>query len=127
KNKAGKAVLTLGTGEHPLSPLAVGDPGAVTVAAATSAGRLLVFPASELPQLPRGKGVKLIGIPRAKAEEEVLAALAILPAGCGLKVHAGRRHLGLKASELEPFRGARALRGAKLPQGFRNVARLEVS
>ena len=46
------------------------------VALVNSEGRLLLLPASEVPELPRGKGNKLFGIPTKKAEsrEETLVA-----------------------------------------------------
>jgi len=43
-----------------------------------------------------------------------------------LTVHAGRRLHNLKPSDLEHYRGERGRRGNKLPQGFRNVSRVEV-
>ena len=38
------------------------------VAAMTTTGRLLIFPVNELPQLPRGKGIKLLNISPAKCK-----------------------------------------------------------
>ena len=38
-----------------------------------------------------------------------------------LVIHAGKRHLSLKASDLEHYHGERGRRGAKLPRGFQNV------
>jgi topoisomerase-4 subunit A len=41
-------------------------------------------------------------------------------------VHSGQRYLNLKASEQDHYRGARGLRGKKLPRGFQQVRRLGV-
>jgi topoisomerase-4 subunit A len=38
-----------------------------------------------------------------------------------LVIHAGKRHIKLKFSELEHYRGERGRRGNKLPRGFQKV------
>jgi topoisomerase IV subunit A len=121
RNRAGKAVLQVPEGARVLPPLAVAEPAAVRLAAATDLGRLLIFPLDQMPLLPRGKGVRILGV----KGDETLAALAILPAGATLRVHAGKRYLNLK-SDLESFAGQRAQRGGRLPQGFTKVTGLEV-
>ncbi|MGE3775184.1 MAG: DNA topoisomerase IV subunit A [Gammaproteobacteria bacterium] len=123
KNKAGKALLSLGDGGRALGLYPLEDPAQDDVVCVTSAGHLLVFKASELPQMPRGRGVKLIQIPTAKLKsgEEVLKALAIVAPGRSLRVDAGSRHLNLKARDLDAYRGERAKRGGKLPRGFQRV------
>ncbi len=50
-----------------LPPLRVLNPDTELLAAATDAGRLLIFPLNELPLLPSGKGVKILNLP-AKGE-----------------------------------------------------------
>jgi topoisomerase-4 subunit A len=92
------------------------------VAAATSGGRLLLFPLRELPQLGRGKGVRIVGL---RAGER-LAAIAALPEGAHLRVHAGKHYRHFKPAELAPFEGERARRGGALPRGFQGVTGLEV-
>jgi topoisomerase-4 subunit A len=54
-----------------------------------------------------------------------MVAVATLSPGASLRVHAGRQYLNLSPSELAPFRGERAQRGAKLPRGYRKVDALE--
>ena len=128
KNKAGKAVLTLPKGAQLLQPAAIGEGAELQVAAVTNEGRLLVFPLAELPELARGKGNKIIGIPsaRAAAREEILVGLCVLGDADVLQVTAGRQHLKLKACDLENYRGERGRRGNKLPKGFQKVAGLSV-
>jgi len=127
KNKAGKSVLSVPAGAQVLGPLAVADPDRDRVAVATTAGYLLLHPVRELPRLPRGKGVKMIQIPPAKlkAREEHVAALALVPAGAALTVHAGRRHLTLRAADLGHYELGRGRRGRKLPRGLQRVDRME--
>ncbi|MGE0371622.1 MAG: DNA topoisomerase IV subunit A [Gammaproteobacteria bacterium] len=127
RNKAGKGVLSAPAGALVLPPVAVADPKGDLAVVASNEGHLLVFPASELPQLGRGKGVKLMGIASAKAAARVefIAALTVVPAGGSLKIQAGQRHTLLKPKDLEHYRGERGRRGLKLPQGFRKVDHLE--
>ncbi|MCH2097108.1 MAG: DNA topoisomerase IV subunit A, partial [Pseudomonadales bacterium] len=128
RNKAGKVALNPAGGAHVLPPTPVGDPATDLLAAVTTAGRLLVFPVSELPELARGKGNKILNIPKAAFEkgEEALLGVAALGVGSELLIHAGQRYLRLKGSDLDGYRGARAQRGAKLPRGFQRVDRIEV-
>ena len=128
RNRNGKALLTLPPGAVPLMPIPVGDVATDRVVAVTNEGRMLVFPLQDLPELPRGKGNKIIHIPkeRARSREEYLNQLLVLPAGCDLVVNAGKRFVTLKGASLENFIGPRGRRGRKLPRGFRNVDRMEV-
>jgi topoisomerase-4 subunit A len=125
KHSAGKAVISLPAGARPLPPAKV-DTVEDLLVAATDAGYLLAFPVSELPQMPRGKGNMILGIPGKRRGQERMVGAVTVPAGSTLKVHAGRRYLHLKRTELEAFRGTRAQRGGKLPRGFQNVTGLEV-
>ena len=128
KNKAGKACLSVPAGGSALPPGELGSGGESQVAAVTGQGRLLVFPLADLPELARGKGVKLINIPAAalQAGEDGLVGAAVLGKRDALKVHAGQRYLRLKPRDLEHYRGERARRGLMLPRGFRRVDGVEV-
>jgi topoisomerase-4 subunit A len=126
--RAGKAVLNLTANARVLAPVPVPAPGAY-IAAVNSEGRLLVFPSSELPEMARGKGNKLFGIPTKKAEnrEETLVAVAALLEGQKLVVWCGERSMTLSWKDLEPYLGERAQRGAVLSRNYRKVDRLEVA
>jgi len=128
KNKAGKAVLTLPKGAQVLPPAAIAEGEAPLVVVATNEGRMLVFPLADLPEMARGKGNKLIGIPsaRAAAREEFVAGLCVVTEGDTLQVTSGGHYRNFKWSELEHFRGERGRRGSKLPKGYQRVTRLEV-
>jgi topoisomerase-4 subunit A len=125
RQRAGKAVITVPDGARVLPPIRVLKPETELLAAASDAGRLLIFPLKDLPQLPRGKGVKILSL-SAKGEPESLSALAVMTEGAHLLVHSGKRYLNLKPSEWKEFAGNRALRGNKLPRGYQNVGALEV-
>jgi len=127
--RAGKAAVTVPAGAEPLPPQPVGDPERDLAAAATSSGYLLVFPLADLPQMPRGKGNKILNIPskRLKSGDEVMVAALALPAGGTLRVHAGRQYRNLTADDLASFHGQRAQRGTRLPRGYQRVDRLEIA
>ncbi len=125
--RAGKTVLKLTDNAQVLCPVPVNAPDSV-IAAVNSEGRLLVFPAAELPEMPRGKGNKIFGIPTKKAlgREELLVAVAAVAPGQKLVIWCGDRSMTLSWKELEPHRGERAQRGAVLSRNYRKVDRVEV-
>ncbi|PKQ41521.1 DNA topoisomerase IV subunit A [Pseudomonas sp. YY-1] len=128
KNKAGKALLTLPNGAKVVAPKPVSNLDDDWLAAVTTEGRLLLFKVTDLPQLGKGKGNKIIGIPgeRVASREEYLTDLAVLPSGASLVLQAGKRTLTLKADDLEHYKGERGRRGNKLPRGFQRVDQLLV-
>ena len=123
KNKAGKALLSLPAGALVVAPKPLANREDDWLAAVTTEGRLLVFPVRDLPQLGKGKGNKIIGIPgeRVASREEFLSGLAVLPTGATLVLQAGKRTLSLKPDDLEHYKGERGRRGNKLPRGFQRV------
>jgi len=128
KNKAGKALLTLPKNARVLSPAAISGVSECWVAVATNEGRMLVFPLSDVPELARGKGNKLIGIPsaRAAAREEFVVGLCVVSEGDTLQVTSGGHYRNFKWSELEHFKGERGRRGSKLPKGYQRVSHVAV-
>jgi len=67
--RSGKAFMTLEPDEQPVSPVPLA-PGLDHVAALSSRGRLLVFPLAEMREVPRGRGVIVIGL---DADERLIA------------------------------------------------------
>jgi len=128
KNKAGKAILTLPKGSKIVPPLPMIAPDKKHYAVVTSAGYLSIVPVSQLPSLPKGKGVKLLNIPaKSKIEKEKVVALTLLnPITDILTLHVGKRHLTLKERDIEAYTGERSRRGQKLPRGFQKVDWVEV-
>ncbi len=102
RNRAGKAAINVE--QPPFMPLATRDPAGDRLALATAEGRLLLFPVSELPEMAKGKGNKLIAL---KGEDRIVAA-AVLPAGSPLEVLSRKRTLTLKRGDLEHYVGSRA-------------------
>ncbi|WP_353570849.1 DNA topoisomerase IV subunit A [Candidatus Albibeggiatoa sp. nov. BB20] len=124
KNKNGKAVLTIPQDGKILPPVYI-PPNADHYIVATSEGHLLIVPLEELPNLGKGKGVKLLNIP-VKAAETVIA-LSALKLGDDIRLHVGKRQLTLKPRDVEFYTDTRTKRGHKLPRGFTKVERFEIT
>jgi topoisomerase-4 subunit A len=127
RNKKGKAMLKVPDGARVLPPVPVPDMETHWVAMVSNEGKLLIHHIEELPVLPKGKGVKIMNIPPAKAKsgQEYATAVTVIDEDDSLKIYSGKRHKVLKPEEMEPYEGERAQRGIKLPQGFRSVNRME--
>ncbi len=126
RNKAGKAVLRVPAGGRAVVPAPVPPDTECLVAAVSSIGRLLCFEMEELPELAKGKGLKLINIPgkKYKAGEEKLVAATVIPEDGDLQVHTATRTMTITWDDLDDYYGERALRGSLLPKGWRKVVRL---
>jgi topoisomerase-4 subunit A len=129
KNKAGKTLFNLPNGAEVLPVLWMDNIDTARLAVTTSDGRLLVFLASEMPSMNKGKGVRLINIPQARfvAQQESLYSVTMIPEGRSLTIHAGKRHLTLKPADLTHYTGERGKRGSKLPRGLQKVTDVKLS
>ncbi len=119
--KAGKAALRVPEGGTVVPASPVGADG-TRLAAVSSDGRLLIFPLAELPELSKGKGNKILSVPKKDAVD--LRAICVLTPEQSLRVDSGERHMTIKAAELDHYAGARGHRGMALPRGWRTVDRL---
>lgn len=122
KNKAGKTVITLSEGAKLLKPAYLQNPEDL-LAVVTLQGRLLIFPASDLPALSKGKGNKLIQFTSAElaAGKDGIVAVVALTAQSQLKVLSGKRFLTLKTADIAHYSSTRGKRGLHLPKGFQRV------
>ena len=127
RNRAGKALLTLPDNARVMTPMAVHHEDDMLLAI-TQAGRMLMFPVGELPQMSKGKGNKIISIPSAEAAagQDKLAWLMILPPGSAITLHVGKRKMLLRREELQKFRADRGRRGTLLPRGLQKIDRVEL-
>jgi topoisomerase-4 subunit A len=119
--KAGKTALRVPEGATVVPGSPVGAAG-TRLAAASSDGRLLVFPVAELPELSKGKGNKILGVP--SKDGIVLAGVCVLAPEQGLRIDSGTRHMVIKPADLPHYAGSRGRRGLALPRGWRSVDRL---
>ncbi len=127
--KNGKAVISIKKGFHLLAPEQVPDLETDRIVAITSQGRLLIFPANQLPKLKKGQGNKIITIPKKQLDSddpEKLKLLKILPLNSNLVIHSGKHFLRLNPGNQIDYTGMRGYRGKKLPRGYQIVDKIEV-
>ena len=119
RNKAGKALISLPENAKVIEPKTLANATALVVAM-TSAGRMLIFPAKDLPALSKGKGNKIVTIPAANAKErsELLVKLLLISDQASLEFHSGKRKIVLKPEDLQKFRAERGRKGSTLPRGL---------
>ncbi|HET7396618.1 MAG TPA: DNA topoisomerase IV subunit A, partial [Gammaproteobacteria bacterium] len=123
RNRAGKAILRLPKNARVLVPAPLQNPKSDLLVSVSSEGHILVFPVKELPELARGKGNKIMGIPSKKAatHEEYMAAVTVVPAGESLVILSGQRYMTLSPKDLKDYSGERGRRGLKLSRNWRKV------
>ena len=118
RNKAGKAVLTVPKGAAVLPAARVGERDAY-LAAVSSDGRCLVFSLQELPELPRGKGNKILGLPA--GGDLTMVAVCAFAEKQSVKLISGQRHMTLRPRDMDAYLGsrspARRSAPARLPKG----------
>ena len=119
RNKAGKALISLPENAKVMKPKTLTNATALVVAM-TSAGRMLIFPAKDLPALSKGKGNKIVTIHAANAKErsELLVKLLLISDQASLEFHSGKRKIVLKPEDLQKFRAERGRKGSTLPRGL---------
>ena len=119
RNKAGKALISLPENAKVMEPKTLANATALVVAM-TSAGRMLIFPAKDLPALSKGKGNKIVTIPAENAKErgELLVKLLFISDQASLEFHSGKRKIVLKPEDLQKFRAERGRKGSTLPRGL---------
>lgn len=124
RNQKGKALLSVPEGALPLAPIHIpGNMARLYVVSITSEGRMLGFPLKDLPELPKGKGNKIINIPAKDfvSGGDFLKHLFLMPEEGQLTLFSGRRHFKLTFANFSNFIGSRAQRGKRLPRGLTNV------
>lgn len=127
RNKAGKAVINLPENAKVLPAIKIEQPDALLVAI-SSAGRMLIFPVQDLPELSKGKGNKIITIPAKSAQQrsELLVKLLLISPQNSLVFYAGKRKITLKPEDWQKFRTERGRKGSQLPRGLHTDMRIEV-
>ena len=128
RSKNGKAQITLSKGAQLLPVAGVRDYDRDQVVSITSDGYIALLDVKSVPQLQRGKGNKIQGVPpkRIKSGEESVAFIACLSEKQKLLIHCGKKYKSMSLRELEEYRIERGKRGRKLPRGYQNVSAVEV-
>ncbi len=115
QTRGGKQVLNVkGDVEAAACARVTGD----HVAVLSRKRKMLVFPLAELPEMSRGRGVKL----QSYSGDE-LADVATFAMDEGLTTRTGDRHRTFTADELADWVGKRAQAGRKVPRGFPSAPR----
>ena len=99
------------------------------IAAVTKFGKLLIFNLDELTVLAKGKGTKIINIPKKQFIEKKERLIIVKPFSEGSKLNIQRDNGNIRAfssKELEGFKLERAKRGRSLPQGYKRVLSITV-
>ena len=118
KNKAGKTSISLPTGSNVLTPTSVQKEQWVVVV--TSEPRMLVFKAEELPELAKGKGNKLIQLPKGEHVKAVFA----FSEGSKIVIQAGKYEKVFGPTAIEEAFATRAKKGIVLPRTLKNVTQI---
>ena len=128
RNKAGKAFMKIPPGAKVLPPVKVRSLEDDWIVAISSEGHMLVTQLSELPQMSKGKGNKIINVPPAKLKsaEEWICAIDLIQDGEKLTIYAGKKHKTMKAAEVDEHAGERGKRGFKLARGYQKVDKMKV-
>lgn len=128
RNRAGKALLTLPENAKVMPPLWIKG-AADKLLAFTQAGRLLMFPVDDMPQLSKGKGNKIISIPSADAAagKDRLAGLYLLSTKVSVTFYVGKRKITLCPEDLQKFSAERGCKGILLPRGLQQIDRVKIN
>lgn len=118
KNKAGKTSISLPGDSEVLTPKPVSDNQWIMVV--TSEPRMLVFKVEELPELAKGKGNKLIQLPKG----EMVRAILCFDEGQKVVVQAGKYEKVFGPSAIEEAFASRAKKGIVLPRTLRKTTDL---
>ncbi len=122
--KSGRAFMKLPDNAKMLKAIPLKD-NHTHIAAVSNIGKLLIFNIEELPILGKGKGNKIINIPKDKlaAGEEFMAHAQLLAVDSSLKIEVGKRSVTLKPKDWTEYVLSRAKRGKKVGKLI-NIERL---
>ncbi len=119
KIKSGKHAITLSKQAKTMRITKVDDIETDFLAVVTNRARLLIFPVSELPQLSKGKGNKLVQIKKEdfQAREEFLIGICTIKSSQKLRVEYGngKKHKNYSFEDLVNFTSHRARKGLTIP------------
>ena len=122
--KTGRAFMKLPDNAKMLKAIPVKE-NHTHIAAVSNIGKLLIFNIEELPILGKGKGNKIINIPKEKLAngEEFMAHAQLLADDSSLKLEVGKRSVTLKPKDWSEYILSRAKRGKKVGKLI-NIERL---
>ena len=130
KNRKGKVCLKVSNEAKVLIPSnasQAGYPEPAYIAAANSTGKLLIFPANQLMEMSKGKGLKIIGIPTKKFKSGVEALVSVLVLGVNdaIRVYSGKKPKIIRPDDFPNYMSDRGKRGRSVPP-FKKIDYLEI-
>lgn len=126
RNRNGKTMINVPDNAKVLTPIEINDSNDLLLSI-TSSGRMILFPVSDLPELSKGKGNKIVSL--AKPEngvEDRLSLMLLITDETSLTLHVGKRKLTLSQADLKKFRAERGRKGTLLPRGLQKIDRIEI-
>lgn len=125
KNKAGKQIIR--TDKGLIAPLVLPETDNLWLFVVSQQGRALMFPLSELPEMNKGKGNKLIAIDKHDLDQNTdrLTLIVALGKKDKLQLVAGKKTKLMTPADLEYYHSSRGKRGKLLPRGFQNECKIE--
>ncbi|SFR48738.1 DNA topoisomerase IV subunit A [Thiomicrospira sp. ALE5] len=118
KTKSGKLILNLSDGDELIAVAKVIKGGSVAVVSAEP--RLLIFGEDALPRLNKGKGNKLMQLPKG----EKLVCATVFEEGCKLVLATSNYAKTFSVSQLNEATAERAKRGLSLPRTLKGVCNI---
>jgi topoisomerase-4 subunit A len=127
KNRNGKAIISLSKNAKPLHAKQITAMDHHYLAVVSNTSQLLIFPLSELPQLVKGKGNKLMNIPSSKiaSGDEYIIDIAVLNKQQNLFIMGNNKPYTLTPNDWKHYVSERARRGSKLPRNCRRIIALK--
>jgi topoisomerase-4 subunit A len=129
RGRSGKVMLSVSKGAHALPPTLVsGKLEEYLLAVVTQEGRLLIFALTQLPQLPKGKGNKLIQLSSDKSADlgDKCISVAVINHKDSLRIETDKKPLLLTPADWTSFQGDRGQRGHLLSPKYRKVLNMRV-
>ncbi|MFQ1017955.1 DNA topoisomerase IV subunit A [Gilliamella sp. BG7] len=123
RNRNGKAIINLPKESKILPPIEITSEDSLLLSI-TKAGRMLIFPVKDLPELAKGKGNKIVSLSDA---DDCLAYTLLIKQDNSITLYAGKRKLTLYPADLQKFKVERARKGTPLPRGLQKIDKIEVN
>jgi topoisomerase-4 subunit A len=125
KNRNGKSIMKVKEGQSLLTGIQVSKEFNAEkgfLALVNEDGKLLIFPFSNIPEMTKGKGNKLMGV----AKGSKVLQVALLNKEQSLSLLAGRKELALTPKEWKTYLAKAGDRGTKLPKGYEKIQKLTI-
>jgi topoisomerase IV subunit A len=123
RNRNGKAIINLPKESKILPPIEITSEDSLLLSI-TKAGRMLIFPVKDLPELAKGKGNKIVSLSGA---DDCLAYTILITQDTSITLYVGKRKLTLYPADLQKFKAERARKGTLLPRGLQKIDKIEVN